>query len=79
MSQLVRPRDTGTGGVLESMILPALQRGGYSVETQLQIGKRIGGRNHKIDAVAVKPGRSVLISLKWQQVGGTAGRKYPLR
>lgn len=70
-------RDTGTGGVLESMILPALKRGGYSVETQMLIGKRIGGRKHKIDAVAYKPERAVLISLKWQQVGGTAEQKVP--
>jgi hypothetical protein len=41
------------------------------------VGKRIGGRTHKVDAVAVKPGRVVLVSLKWQQVGGTAEQKVP--
>jgi hypothetical protein len=70
-------RDTGTGGVLESMILPALQRGGYTVETQVLVGTRIGGRKQKVDAVAVQSGRSVLVSLKWQQVGGTAEQKVP--
>jgi hypothetical protein len=70
-------RDTDTGGVLESMILPALEHGGYTIETQVLIGRRIGGGRHKVDAVAVKPGRSVLVSLKWQQVGGTAEQKVP--
>jgi hypothetical protein len=70
-------RDTGTGGVLESMILPALERGGYSVQTQVVVGLRIGGRKHRVDALATTPGRTVLVSLKWQQVGGTAEQKVP--
>jgi hypothetical protein len=71
------PRDTRTGGVLEAMILPALERGGYAHSAQVAIGQRIGGRNHKVDAIATKDGRSVLVSLKWQQVGGTAEQKVP--
>jgi hypothetical protein len=70
-------RDTDTGGVLESMILPALRRGGYLVQAQVVIGKRVGGRKHKIDAIATKGDRSVLVSLTWQQVGGTAEQKVP--
>ena len=70
-------RDTDTGGVLESMILPALQRGQYTVRTQVVIGQRIGRGKHKIDAIATKGERSVLVSLKWQQVGGTAEQKVP--
>jgi hypothetical protein len=27
------PRHTNTGGVLEAMVLPALERGGYTYET----------------------------------------------
>jgi hypothetical protein len=73
----VSPRDTRTGGVLENMVLPALQLGGYKVETQVHVGARLGGRKHKVDAVAEKEGRAVLISLKWQQVGGTAEQKVP--
>ena len=34
-------------------------------------------RKHKVDAAAAKDGRQVLISLKWQQVGGTAEQKVP--
>src|SRR5262245_10518953 len=42
------PRDTGTGGVLEDMILPALKRGGYEVLRQVLIHERPGGRRHKV-------------------------------
>jgi hypothetical protein len=71
------PRDTRTGGVLEAMVLPALDMGGYAYRSQALIGRRIGGRAHKVDAVATKDGRSLLVSLKWQQVGGTAEQKVP--
>lgn len=74
---MMTPRDTRTGGVLEAMILPALRRGGYEYKTQVKIGKRPGGGTHKIDAVAEKGGETILVSLKWQQVGGTAEQKVP--
>jgi hypothetical protein len=72
------PRDTRTGGVLEEMILPALRRGGYSVQTQVTIGQRFGGGRHIVDVLAEQPpDRTLLISLKWQQVSGTAEQKVP--
>lgn len=71
------PRDTRTGGVLEAMILPALRRGGYPYKTQVKIGNRIGGGTHKVDAVAEGPAKPILVSLKWQQVPGTADQKVP--
>ena len=71
------PRNTTTGSVLEQMVLPALQRGGYACETQVGIGNRPGGRRHIVDAVAEKGGRIWLISMKWQQVSGTAEQKVP--
>ena len=72
------PRDTRTGAVLESMVLPALQRGGYSYRTQFNIGLRPGGRRHFIDVLATDDdGKAYLISLKWQQVSGTAEQKVP--
>jgi hypothetical protein len=71
------PRDTRTGGVLENMILPALANGGYSYEQQVLVGERIGGRKHMVDVVANKDNEKFLISLKWQQVGGTAEQKVP--
>lgn len=71
------PRNTTTGGVLEAMILPALRRGGYRYLTQQQIGQRFGGGKHFVDVIAEKEGQKYLISLKWQQVSGTAEQKVP--
>jgi len=71
------PRNTTTGAVLEEMILPALRRGGYSYQTQQNIGERLGGGRHIVDAIAERDERRFLISLKWQQVSGTAEQKVP--
>lgn len=57
--------------------MPALQRGGYGCEKQALIGCRPGGRKHKVDAIATKDGQRILVSLKWQQVSGTAEQKVP--
>ena len=59
------------------MILPALKRGGYSYIAQQHIGNRFGGGRHFVDVVADKDGKKYLISLKWQQVSGTAEQKVP--
>ncbi len=59
------------------MILPALERGGYSYETQVRIGTRLGGGTHIVDIIAKKDSAVILISLKWQQVSGTAEQKVP--
>jgi hypothetical protein len=71
------PRNTRTGGVLEQMVLPALQQGGYTYRTQVHIGERLGCGAHNLDALAERDGRKILISLKWQQVSGTAEQKVP--
>jgi len=71
------PRNTGTGSVLEQMVLPALLRGGYVTRTQVLVGVRPGGGQHKIDAFAEKSGERFLISMKWQQTSGTAEQKVP--
>lgn len=70
-------RNTTTGGVLESMILPALERGGYTYSTQVHIGDRLGCGKHNVDAVVEKDGKRFLVSLKWQQSSGTAEQKVP--
>jgi PD-(D/E)XK nuclease superfamily domain len=71
-------RDTGTGSVMEQMIIPALRRGGYAFKTQVNIGRRPGGGKHEVDLVASgKDGRAILVSLKWQQTSGTAEQKVP--
>jgi hypothetical protein len=72
------PRDTRTGQVLESMIIPALERGGYDWRKQQIIGQRIGGHRHKVDVLASKAGNpEIPISLKWQQTSGTTEQKVP--
>jgi len=70
-------RDTATGTVLENMVLPALAQAGYAVTAQVVIGRRLGAGRHKVDAVAEKDGQKFIISLKWQQVSGTAEQKVP--
>ena len=59
------------------MILPALKRGGYSHEVQQRIGERFGGGVHVVDVIASKDNARYLVSLKWQQVSGTAEQKVP--
>lgn len=71
------PRDTTTGHVLENMIIPALEKGGYKYESQVNIGKRVSGGKHIVDVLASKNDKNYLISLKWQQVSGTAEQKVP--
>ncbi len=70
-------RNTRTGLVLERMVLPALEQGGYSYRVQSKLGKRFGISSHVVDAVAEKNGKQILISVKWQQVSGTAEQKVP--
>lgn len=71
------PRNTRTGGVLEAMVLPALERGGYRRSLQVKVGNRLGCGVHYVDVVAEKNGRKLLVSMKWQQVSGTAEQKVP--
>jgi hypothetical protein len=71
------PGNTGTGGVMEQMILPALTRGGYLARSQVVTGTRPGGGAHKVDAIVDKGGESIIVSLKWQQSSGTAEQKVP--
>ena len=43
----------------------------------MRVGKRCGGRIHKVDAIATRGDTRALVSLKWQQTGGTAEQKVP--
>lgn len=72
------PRDTRTGSVLEKMIIPALEYGKYKIREQVVVGTRPNGRKHKVDLIAWKENeKPIIISLKWQQVSGTAEQKVP--
>jgi hypothetical protein len=69
---------TGIGRVVEPLALPALKRGGYEIKEQVEIGLRLGGGKHKVDILARNTcGQAFLISLKLQQVSGTAEQKVP--
>lgn len=70
-------RDTRTGWVLEQMVLPSLHRGGYSYKLRVKVGQRLGCGAHYVDVIAEKAGNNILVSLKWQQVSGTAEQKIP--
>ncbi|MCH7511217.1 MAG: hypothetical protein IIB19_02510 [Chloroflexi bacterium] len=59
------------------MILPALGRGGYFYNAGVDIGRRLGVGRHVADVVAEAGQNRYLISLKWQQVSGTAEQKIP--
>jgi hypothetical protein len=75
---MMTPRDTSTGAVLEQMVIPSLVHGGYSYETQVNIGNRLGGGRHVVDVLAEdSAGNKIIVSLKWQQVSGTAEQKVP--
>jgi len=43
----------------------------------VRVGNRFSGRRHFADVIAEKDGKKTLVSLKWQQVGGTAEEKIP--
>lgn len=70
-------KQSGTGRALEKSVLPALVQGGYGISEQTAIGERITGKLHRVDIIAFKLGVAFLISLKWQQVHGTAEEKVP--
>ena len=60
------------------MILPSLEYGGYTYESQVNIGDRFGGGRHVVDALAKdSQGNKIIVSLKWQQTSGTAEQKVP--
>lgn len=72
-----KARETTTGRVLEEMVLPALRRSGYAFTEQTLVGCRPNGRRHKVDVIATRDGISVLVSMKWQEISGTAEQKVP--
>jgi hypothetical protein len=64
---------------LEEMVLPALQEAGYRYEKQSRIGRAMGDRPYRANLLVYDPasGRRIVVSLKWQQVAGTAEQKVP--
>lgn len=71
-------RDTRTGRMFEATVVPALTMAGYGYAPQVHVGQRPNNRKHIVDAVVQNnDGTKLLVSLKWQQVGGTAEQKVP--
>ena len=63
---------------MEDMVVPSLVRGGYRVRRNAVVGTRFGVSKHRIDILAEdRQDRLHLVSLKWQQVQGTAEQKIP--
>lgn len=70
-------RDTTTGRDFENRIEAAFKEAGFTTAHQVVVGTRPNGGKHYVDVVARKDGRNLLVSPKWQQVGGTAEQKIP--
>jgi hypothetical protein len=70
-------RNTTTGRDFENQIEAAFKGAGFTTAHQVVAGTRPNGGKHYVDVVARKDGRNILVSLKWQQVGGTAEQKIP--
>jgi hypothetical protein len=73
------PKRKSSGQMLEDLVVPYLQRVPelYSFDTKKYVCCKPNGRKMVTDIIAVdrtKPG-AILISAKWQEVGGTAEEK----
>ena len=69
---------TRSGTVFQTIVQPALERNGYQISRQSIVGKGLGGGSHRLDYLALTPsGEKLVISLKWQEVSGTADEKIP--
>lgn len=68
----------GSGRILEDLVVPVLTGNGYAVKMRKAIGAGLGGGKHYLDALVTSSGgRTALVSLKWQQSGGTTDEKVP--
>jgi len=75
------PRDTGTGPILEKMILPALERAGYQPQRRYRVPDPFRPeREHLLDIAAFQRNGNppIGIAAKWQQSSGTAEEKVPM-
>jgi len=59
------------------MVIPAIEHGGYLWHQQEVVGTRLGGGRHRVDVIIWSATQCFLVSLKWQQVSGTAEQKVP--
>lgn len=66
-------RDTSTGIKYEKRLETFLKENNYQCKSQVVLGKKRNGGNHRVDLVIDK----TLVSLKHQEVKGTAEEKVP--
>lgn len=72
------PGSTKSGNTLEQLIGPVLISNGYTYHSQKVIGLSLSGKKHRVDALITLPsGQYIPLSLKWQEVSGTAEEKVP--
>lgn len=69
-------RKTATGKTFESIIADALMRSPYRARAQVNIGRHPWNSAHFVDFLLYES--SILVSLKYQGVAGTADEKIPL-
>lgn len=67
------PRDTSTGTNYEKRIDILLEENKIKYQSQVFIGIKRNGKKHKVDLII----DNTLVSLKHQEVGGTAEEKVP--
>lgn len=68
--------NASTGSVLEAVSIPSLKHA-ICITSKVIVENRPNGNRHKIDIVAFKSNQTGIISLKWQQVSGTAEQEIP--
>jgi len=67
-------RDTSTGTKYEKRMEVLLEENDISFKSQTVIGKKRNGGNHRVDLII---DNEILVSLKHQEVAGTAEEKVP--
>ena len=72
-------RDTGTGDVLEQMVLPSLERGGYECTKRTGVGRRPAGGKHIVDAITIKGNQKVLVTLSGNKSGALQNKRFLMR
>lgn len=73
-------RNTTSGQILESLVEPVLTKNGYVFSAQPIVGQSISGGKHKLDVLITSiatPTMFIPLSLKWQEVSGSAQEKVP--
>jgi len=56
------------------LLVTALQKNNYSVQEQVKVGNKPDGSKYTIDILVDS---LIYISIKWQQIGGSAEEKIP--